>query len=147
MSSMSGSHSSGDAEEQSTVPDVEGLSLGSLFSSLSADMSKLMRQELNLAKVELREEAKQAGKGAGMLAGAAFAGWMVAIFLSTTLMWLLDKWMDLTLAALIVTLLWAVAAAVLALTGKKKLQQVNVKPEQTVESLKEDAQWVKAQKS
>ena len=144
MSSVTGSHSAG---EQSSAPDVEGMSLGSLFSNLSSDMSKLMRQELNLAKVELREEAKQAGKGAGMLAGAAFAGWMVAIFLSTTLMWLLDNWMDVTVAALIVTILWGIAAAVMGLSGKKKLQQVNMKPEQTVESLKEDAQWVKAQKS
>lgn len=146
MSSMTGSHSVGGGEE-SGAPNVEDMSLGSLFSSLSSDMSKLMRQELNLAKVELREEAKQAGKGAGMLAGAAFAGWMVAIFLSMTLMWLLDNWMDVTIAAFIVTLLWGIAAAVLALNGKKKLQQVNMKPEQTVESLKEDAQWVKAQKS
>lgn len=143
---MTGSHSAG-AGDDSAAPNVEGMSLGSLFGSLSADMSKLMRQELNLAKVELREEAKQAGKGAGMLAGAGFAGLMVAIFLSITLMWLLDNWMDVTIAALIVTILWGIAAAVLALNGKKKLQQVNMKPEQTVESLKEDAQWVKAQKS
>ncbi len=138
---------SSSAGEESSPPNVENMSLGSLFSSLSSDMSKLMRQELNLAKVELREEAKQAGRGVGMLGGAAFAGWMAAIFLSMTLMWLLDKWMDLTLAALIVTLLWGIPAAVLALNGKKQLQQVNMKPEQTVESLKEDAEWVKAQKS
>ncbi len=157
MSSISGSHSAGEASSpnsegsspniEGSSPNIEDRSLGSLFSTLSSDMSKLMRQELNLAKVELREEAKRAGKGAGMLGGAAFAGWMTAIFLSTTLMWLLSKWMDLTLAALIVTLLWGIAAAVLALQGKKLLQQVNMKPEQTVESLKEDAQWVKAQKS
>lgn len=146
MSSVSGSHSAGE-DPGAGAPNVEDVSLGSLFSTLSSDMSKLMRQELNLAKVELREEAKQAGKGVGMLGGAAFAGWMVAIFLSTTLMWLLSKWMDLTLAALIVTLLWGIAAVILGLQGKKLLQQVNVKPEQTVESLKEDAQWVKAQKS
>lgn len=144
MSSTSGSHS---AEEETSGPGIEDTSLGNLFSMLSSDMSKLMRQELNLAKVELREEAKQAGKGVGMLGGAAFAGWMTAIFLSTTLMWLLDKWMDLTLAALIVTLLWGIAAAVLAQTGRKQLKQVSMKPEQTVESLKEDAEWVKAQKS
>lgn len=144
MSSMTGSHSAG---EESSAPNVEDMSLGSLFSSLSSDMSKLMRQELNLAKVELREEAKEAGKAAGMLGGAAFAGWMVAICLSLTLIWLLNSWMDLAFAAFLVTLLWAIAAAVLGLSGKKKLQQVNMKPEQTVESLKEDAEWVKAQKS
>ena len=122
-------------------------SLGSLVGALSGDISKLMRQELNLARAELREEAKEAGKAAGMLGGAAFAGWMTAIFLSTTLMWLLSKAMDLTLAALIVALLWGIVAAVLGLGGKKKLQDLNPKPEQTIDSLKEDAQWLKAQKS
>ena len=82
-----------------------------------------------------------------MLGGAALAGWMTAIFLSVTLMWLLDKAMDITLAAFIVALLWGVAAAVLGLGGKKKLQRLNPKPEQTIDSLKEDAQWLKAQKN
>jgi hypothetical protein len=82
-----------------------------------------------------------------MLGGAAFAGWMTAIFLSTTLMWLLSKAMDLTLAALIVAVLWGVMAAVLGLRGKKEMQALNPKPERTIETLKEDAQWVKAQKS
>lgn len=127
--------------------DSEDRSLGSLVSSLSGDMSKLMRQELTLAKAELREEAKEAGKAAGMLGGAAFAAWMTAIFLSVTLMWLLWKAMDLTLAALVVALLWGVAAAVLGFAGKKKLQGLNPKPEQTIDSLKEDAQWLKAQKN
>lgn len=127
--------------------DSEDRSLGSLVSSLSGDMSKLMRQELTLAKAELREEAKEAGKATGMLGGAAFAAWMTAIFLSVTLMWLLWKAMDLTLAALVVALLWGVAAAVLGLAGKKKLQGLNPKPEQTIDSLKEDAQWLKAQKN
>lgn len=122
-------------------------SLGSLVSALTGDMSKLMRQELTLAKAELREEAKEAGKAAGMLGGAAFAGWMTAIFLSVTVMWLLNKAMDLTLAALIVTLVWGIAAAVLGLGGKKKLQGLQPKPEQTIDSLKEDAQWLKAQKN
>jgi len=131
----------------SSDEDVADRSLGSLVSSLTSDMSKLMRQELTLAKAELREEAKEGGKAAGMLGGAAFAAWMTALFLSVTLMWLLDKAMDLTLAALIVTLIWGIAAAVLGLNGKKKLQALNPKPEQTIDSLKEDAQWLKAQKN
>jgi uncharacterized membrane protein YqjE len=138
--------------EEQTMNDTNGSdtsdeSLGNLVGSLSGNLSKLMRQELELAKVELREEAKKAGKGVGMLGGAAFAGWMTAIFLSTTVMWLLSKAMDLTLAALIVTVIWGAAAAVLGLGGKKQLQSINPKPEQTIDTLKEDAQWVKAQRS
>lgn len=128
-------------------PPAEDRSLGSLVGSLTSDLSKLMRQELDLAKVELKEEAKKAGKGAGMLGGAAFAGWMTAIFLSTTLMWLLDKVMDLALAALVVTLVWGIAAVVLGLAGKKQLSSINPMPQQTVDTLKEDAQWLKAQKN
>lgn len=143
MSSPSAPGSAGDT----SADDGSDSSLGGLVSALSGDMSKLMRQELALAKAELQAEAKTAGKGVGMLGGAAFAGWMTAIFLSTTLMWLLWKAVDLTLAALIVTLLWGVTAAALGLIGKKKLQSLNPKPQQTMDTLKEDAEWLKAQKN
>jgi len=122
-------------------------SVGELVSQLTTDLGELTRQELALAKAELQAEAKKAGKGAGMLGGAAFAGWMVAIFLSFTVMWALDEAMDLIWAALIVAVLWAVVAAVLAMKGRKELQEVNPKPDQTVESLKEDAKWLKTRKS
>jgi len=122
-------------------------SVGQLVSQLTTDVGQLTRQELALAKAELQAEAKKAGKGAGMLGGAAFAGWMVALFVSLTVMWALDEAMDLIWAALIVAVLWAVVAAVLATTGRKELQEVNPKPDQTVESLKEDAKWLKTRKS
>jgi len=128
-------------------PDVEDQSVGSIVGRLSTHLSQLMRQEMALAKAELQQEAKQAAKGAGMLAGAGFAAWMVAIFISLTLMWLLGRVMDLTWATLIVTLLWGIAAAVLFVVGRNQLKQVNPKPEQTVESLKEDKEWLKAQKN
>jgi uncharacterized membrane protein YqjE len=122
-------------------------SVGEIVSQLTTDLGELTRQELALAKAELQAEAKKAGKGAGMLGGAAFAGWMVAIFLSFTVMWALDEAMDLIWAALIVAVVWAVVAAVLAMKGRKELQEVNPKPDQTVESLKEDAKWLKTRKS
>jgi uncharacterized membrane protein YqjE len=122
-------------------------SLGEMVSHLTTDLGTLTRQELALAKAELQAEAKKAGKGAGMLGGAAFAGWMVALFLSLTVMWALDEAMDLIWAALIVAVIWAIVAAVLAMVGRKELQQVSPKPDQTVESLKEDAKWLKTQKS
>jgi uncharacterized membrane protein YqjE len=122
-------------------------SVGELVSQLTTDVGQLTRQELALAKAELQAEAKKAGKGAGMLGGAALAGWMVALFLSFTVMWALDEAMDLIWAALIVAAIWAVVAAVLAMTGRKELQEVNPKPDQTVESLKEDARWLKTRKS
>jgi uncharacterized membrane protein YqjE len=122
-------------------------SVGELVSQLTTDLGQLTRQELALARAELQAEAKKAGKGAGMLGGAAFAGWMVALFLSLTVMWALDKAMDLVWAALIVAAVWAVVAAVLGMNGRRKLREVDPKPDQTVESLKEDAKWLKTRKS
>jgi uncharacterized membrane protein YqjE len=147
-SDYSGSdYAAGGATAANQPPDVEDQSVGSLVGRMTTHLSELMRQEIALAKVELQAEAQKAAKGAGMLAGAGFAAWMVAIFASFTLVWLLDKAMDLWLAALIVTLLWGVAAAALFVVGRKQLKQVNPKPEQTVESLKEDKEWLKAQKN
>lgn len=143
-----GSTAVGATAAPSAHPDVEDQSLGSLVGRLSSDVSTLMRQELALAKAELREEGKKAGKGAGMLGGAGLAGYFVLLFLSLTLMWALgDELMPLWAAALIVMVLWAIAAAVLFVMGRKQLKEVNPKPEQTVETLKEDKEWVKAQKS
>jgi len=122
-------------------------SVGAIVSQLTTDLGELTRQELALAKAELQTEAKKAGKGAGMLGGAAFAGWMVALFISLTVMWALDEAMDLIWAALIVAVVWAVVAAVLATTGRKELREVDPKPDQTVESLKEDAKWLKTRNS
>lgn len=141
------SYEGGATAAPSGRPDVENESLGSLVGQLTSDVSTLMRQEVALAKAELKEEAKKAGKGAGMLGAAGLAGYFVLLFLSLTIMWLLGEVMWLWLAALIVMILWGVAAAVLFVMGRKQLKEVNPKPEQTVETLREDKEWVKAQKS
>lgn len=131
----------------STPPDVTNRSVGELIGEVAKDLSTLMRKELELAKIEVKEEAAKAGKGAGMLGGAGVAGHLMLIFLSLTIVYILDNVMGIEWAALIVTVIWAIVAAVLASMGRKQLKQVNPKPEQTVESLKEDAQWIKAQNS
>ncbi len=125
---------------------AEDQSLGSIVSKISSDFSQLVRQEITLAKLEMKEEGKKAGKAAGMLGGAALAGWMFALFVSVTLMRALDHVMDIVWAAFIVAALWGVAAAVLGIQGRNKMREVNPKPEQTTDTLKEDAQWLKAQK-
>ena len=116
-------------------PDVEGTSVGQLLGEVSKDLSTLMRQELELAKAELKVEAKKAGQGAGMFGAAGFAGYMVLMFLSFALWWALENVMDAGLAALIVAILWGVIGAVAFVMGRKKFQQVNPKPERTVETL------------
>lgn len=123
--------------------DTSGESLGDLVSELSGDLSKLMRQELELAKAEIRQEAVKAGKATGMLAAAGFAGYLTTVLLSLALVFALGAVMPLGWAALIVAALWGVVGAVLYTTGRAKLRTVNPKPERTVETLKEDAEWAK----
>jgi hypothetical protein len=118
-------------------PDVEGTSVGQLISEVTTDLSTLMRQELALAKAEVTAEAKKAGQGAGLFGAAGFAGYMVLLFLSFALLYVLNNAMDNGWAALIVALLWGVIGAVSFLMGRKRFQQVNPKPERTVETLQQ----------
>jgi Putative Actinobacterial Holin-X, holin superfamily III len=128
------------ADEQSTRterPEVHGRSVGDLVSEVSNDLSTLMRQELALAKAEIKAEAAKTGKAAGMLGGAGFAGYMVALFVSIALWWALANGMDEGWAALIVAALWAIVGAVLYSMGRTRLKAVHPKPERTVQTLKE----------
>ena len=125
----------------------DGRTLGQIVGDISQDLTTLVRQEMDLAKTELRQEAQQAGKGIGMLAGAAVTALLMLIFLSWALTWLLDNWMPVELAALITALIWAVATGVLASMGRTKLREANPQLPQTQQTLKEDAAWVRAQKS
>jgi hypothetical protein len=118
-------------------PDVEGTSVGALIGEVTKDLSVLMRQELELAKVEVKAEAKKAGQGAGAFGAAGFAGYMVLLFLSIALWWALENVMDAGLAALIVAVIWGVIGAVAYAMGKKKFAQVHPKPERTVETLQQ----------
>jgi hypothetical protein len=116
---------------------VEDASVGELLGDVARDLSTLLRQELALAKAEVKQEATKAGKGAGMLGGAGFAGYMVLLFLSFAFWWALANVLDTGLAALIVAIVWAVVGAVLYATGRKRLRELNPKPERTVDTLKQ----------
>jgi hypothetical protein len=118
-------------------PDVEGTSVGELIGEVTRDLSTLMRQELELAKAEVKTEAKKAGQGAGMFGAGGFAGYTVLLFLSLALMWGLSNVMDTGWAGLIVAAIWAVIGAVTFVMGRKKFRQVNPKPERTVETLQQ----------
>jgi len=123
--------------------DTEPPSLGEIIGEISDDLSKLFRQEVELAKAEVRQEATKAGKAAGMLGGAGLAGYMVALFVTLALMFALGNVMDLGWAALIVAVIWGVVGAVLYAAGRKRMRTVSPVPRQTVDTLKEDAQWLK----
>nr|WP_018773042.1 phage holin family protein [Arthrobacter sp. 131MFCol6.1] len=115
---------------------AESTSLGDLLGEVTRDMSTLMRQEVELAKVELKESATRAGKGTGMLAGAGVAGHFVLLFLSLALWWALGNVMGLGWSGVVVAVIWAVVAAVLAARGRKELNAIKGMP-RTAETLQE----------
>ena len=117
--------------------------IGELIGEITSDLSRLFRQEVELAKAEVKVEAKKAGKASGMFAAAGLAGLMVIILLSFALVYALDAIMPQGWAAVIVAALWAIVGAVLFLQGKKQMATVDPVPHQTVDTLKEDAQWIR----
>jgi uncharacterized membrane protein YqjE len=122
---------------QDDRPEVSNSSVGALISEVTSDLSTLMRQELELAKVELKVEAAKTGKAAGMLGGAAVAGYFVILFLSIAAWWGIGNATGRGWSAVIVAVVWGVVAAVLASVGRKRMRDVNPKPERTVQTLKE----------
>ena len=117
-------------------------SLGDLLGEVTRDLSTLMRQELELAKAELKQTASRAGKGGGMLAGAGVAGHFVLLFLSIALWYAMGQLMGLGWSAVVVALIWGIIAAVLASVGRKELKSVKGMP-QTTETLQEIPQTLK----
>jgi hypothetical protein len=135
--SGAGSHAAGSAGQGVGQRDVTETSVGDLIGEVTRDLSTLMRQELELAKAEVRQEAAKTGKAAGMLGAAGLAGYMVLLFLSVALWWALSNLMDQGWAALIVAAIWAIIGAVLYSTGRRQLREVRPKPERTAETLKQ----------
>jgi hypothetical protein len=127
------------------VPEARERPIGELVKDLAGQTSTLVRQEIQLAQAELTSKGKTAGRGVGMLVGAAIAGLLALIALTWGLIAALDTGLPLWLAALIVMLLWGVVGAVLATRGRKELQQATPPVPQTVETVKEDIQWAKTQ--
>jgi hypothetical protein len=131
-----------------TASEVTGRSLGELMRQVTEDLSTLMRKEVELAKAEVREEGKKAGKAAGFFGGAGVGGYMVALFLSLALWAGLSNVMDPGWAGLIVAIIWAVIAAILYSVGRSNarrvrgLKQTNETVQRIPEALKPDKEAV-----
>jgi uncharacterized membrane protein YqjE len=124
--------------------ELRDASFGELFKRLSEETSSLIRQEMALARAELQEKGRTAGKGAGMFGGAGALGLLAAGALTAAIVLLLDKAMDTWLAAVIVAVVYGAIAAVLALRGREEIQRAGPPvPEQTLETTKEDVEWAK----
>lgn len=124
--------------------DKRSESTAELVKDLSREVSELVRQEIALARAEMMQKGRKAGRGAGMLSGAAVLALAAVGGSMATLILVLDLVMPAWLAALIVTAAYAAVAAVLGLRGKEEISEAGPPaPEQTVESVKEDVQWAK----
>jgi hypothetical protein len=128
------------AHAADTPVPVADTSVGELMANVSRDLFTLLRQEIALAKAEVKGEAKKAGKAAGMLGGAGFAGYLVLLFLSLALCWGLANVMDQAWAAMIVAGVWVLIGIVLYSVGRTEMRKVNPKPERTVDTVKQVSQ-------
>ena len=130
-----------------SIPDQNELrdrSTGDLLRELSDQTTTLVKQEIDLAKAELSQKGKKAGKGAGMFGGAGLFGVFAFAALTTCIIAALESPLSLWSAALIVAVVYAAIAGVLALQGRNKIKEVGPPvPEQATESVKEDVEWAK----
>lgn len=125
--------------------DRRGESIGELVRDLAAETNTLMRQEIELAKAELGEKVKQAGRGAGMFGAAGVLALLALGALTACLIALLATALDhVWLAALIVALVYGAVAGLLAMRGRDEVREAAPPvPEQTIETVKEDVAWAK----
>ena len=124
--------------------DLRERSIGELFGKLSNETSTLIRQEMALARAELTEKGKEAGKGAGLFGGAGAVGLLGAGAITAGIILLLDLAIAAWLAAIIVGLIYVAVAAFLGLKGRDRIQAATPPvPEQTVDTVKEDVEWAK----
>jgi uncharacterized membrane protein YqjE len=127
-------------------PPLREQSMGELFKQLSDDMSTLVRQELRLAQAEMTEKGKRAGIGLGMFGVAGVIGFVALLTFTAFIVAALATGMDVWLAALIVTVVYAAVAGGLAFLGRERVAEATpAVPEQTMQTVKEDVQWAKTQ--
>jgi tetrahydromethanopterin S-methyltransferase subunit G len=122
----------------------ERRSIGTMLGDVSRDLTTLLRQEVELAKAEAKQSATNAGKGIGLLVGAAIAGLLFLVFLSVSAWWGLGQFVGNQWSGLIVAVVWAVVAAILAVVGKKALASIKGLP-QTADTVGQIPNAIKGQ--
>jgi uncharacterized membrane protein YqjE len=120
-------------------------SVGEIIGDVVANAQEMIRTEIRLAKTELLNEAKDAARSTGMLAAGAVLALFAFGMLLFTAVWALDTAMPQWAAGLIVTIAVAIPAAIMVMVGRSKLKQIEPRPEQTIESMKENVEWIRRQ--
>lgn len=117
--------------------------LGELLRTATDDLATLFRSEIELAKLEMKEDVREAGKLGGIFGAGAICAYFALLLASFAVVWLLEEVMHIALAFLIVAVVYGIAAAVLFVRGRSRATNFNPAPEQTIQTLKEDVQWAK----
>jgi tetrahydromethanopterin S-methyltransferase subunit G len=121
----------GDSQPQGALQAADGRSLGEVMGDLTKDVSTLMQQEVALAKAELRQSGQKAGKGIGLLAGAAVAGLLILVFISLSAMWGLGGYIGQEWSSLVVAIVWVIIAIILAKAGQAEMKRIQGIPQTT----------------
>jgi len=129
--------------ESTTKSSPEGL--GAIVSGIVKDLQEIVRGEVKLAKAEIKEDVSAMGKGAASIAAGGIVAFVGFIFLMLAVTYLLNKWLEMWIAAGIVAIALLLIGAILAMSGKKKLSASSLKPTESIESLKEDQEWASQQ--
>jgi hypothetical protein len=125
-------------------PDLRNLPIGELVKQLAEDTSTLVRQEIELAKVEMTQKGKRAGLGLGELGAAGLVALYALGALTACFIAALTLLVPLWAAALIVTVVYGLIAGVLAMVGRRQLKQSTpLAPERTQQTIEEDIEWAK----
>jgi hypothetical protein len=125
----------------------EDYSLGELFSELANETSTLVRQEMSLAQAEMTEKAKRAGKNAGFIAAGGAIGYAGLLAMCAGLVMILGYILPMWLSAMFVGAALAGVSYCLVMRGIEVLKKMEVAPTETVQTLKEDAKWLRKQMS
>jgi|GraSoiStandDraft_26_1057304.scaffolds.fasta_scaffold188545_2 Flp pilus assembly protein TadB len=120
-------------------------SVADVLQDIVANVQTIIRSEVRLAKAEVTEEVIKAGRAAGMMAGGLVAAWFTAWFLLLAILFALATIMPMWGAALLLFVIMGILTAILLSAGKKRLKAVHPTPEKTIETMKENVEWVKNQ--
>jgi uncharacterized membrane protein YqjE len=120
-------------------------SVGEVIGDVVANAQEMIRGEIRLAKTELRNDARAAAHSVGMLAAGVVLALYAFGMLLFTAVWALDTQLPQWTAGLVVATAVAIPAAILILVGRAKLQRIEPGPEQTIESMKENVEWIRRQ--
>jgi Flp pilus assembly protein TadB len=118
--------------------------LSELISRTSSDLATLFRKEVELAKIEIRDDVRHTAKAGSMFGAAGFAGYLAAVLASLAVVFALDLAMPLWAAFSSVAALFAFVCFILFRRARTRMSQFTLGPEQTIETIKEDIEWAKA---